>query len=889
MLLLAGNLVMQPVSAASFSDVSSKYEEAIDFLVSKGIHGMEDRLFGTHESITRADAAVFVAKALGLKIEEAPPAKFTDVPKRAVQAVNALKEKEITKGKTETTFGAHDRITRGELAMWLTKAFALKGVSETLHFTDVAPRYQIAVQAMVHFQITNGVSRTQFGTDQLAKRGDFALFVYRASKVKASEEPLKIEKVEAINGRQIEVSFSQPIDQNSATLIEKSGNRIVAYDLSQQATSAGFVSEMISFSKDRKSATVILKARTDKEQMLMEGKQYTVALVSHYGDHLGFAEVEASSKTMVLLEGLHLPQIKIDESQNYVLLKFDRKMGEEARNPENYGLYDLGVPVKNALGEGEWADTTTKTVVKFNIQPNVLAAGKTYRMLISNAVASASGDTLPEGERLGTLKTPTVEEAKPQVEMVRVTALNQVVVTFDRTLATFSMPNLYLFSIQEKDGQSIAIQEVSVKGEHLILRTKDDQAFDEHLTYTVSLPTGAAWNDKFTNAVNDALYQLDAIVAENKAPTALQARFVRQEQDKKKADLHLTFNHAVTLEHIEAGDLQIEGFGERYLITEAAVIDVDRNDQTGRTLVVKDVAKQFFKNLEGETIPFTPRKNENYQVVVKKGRAKSIAPVPIEVKQSNQADLKVVVNGIDVLPPQIERVTLQSAEEIVIQFDKMINTSQLNPSDIRVAGFVKAVGARYELAILTGKSSLVFSVDGNKLTIKPASESVKFQTGQLSERMTIVTIAPDTIKDVDGLENEDMTYAVNVDESYVYDQARPIIIGATVTDTTTGQVNIMYSEEVYGKTTNREQLAKQFNVSGAERVTNGTDTRVSATPEEASYLVDVSFTGETFKQKAYSSATLTYTMNLNYAIQDVRQNMQATGFITGIYLPLSMD
>lgn len=78
-------------------------------------------------------------------------------------------------------------------------------------------------------------------------------------------------------------------------------------------------------------------------------------------------------------------------------------------------------------------------------------------------------------------------------------------------------------------------------------------------------------------------------------------------------------------------------------------------------------------------------------------------------------------------------------------------------------------------------------------------------------------------------------------------------------------------------------------MSAEQRVTNGTDTRVSATPEEASYLVDVSFTGETFKQKAYSSATLTYTMNLNYAIQDVRQNMQATGFITGIYLPLSMD
>ena len=75
--------------------------------------------FGTYDTIKRVDAAVFVVKALGLNVDSAPASGFTDVPARAEKEVNALKAAGITAGKSTTTFGAQDNITRGELAKWL--------------------------------------------------------------------------------------------------------------------------------------------------------------------------------------------------------------------------------------------------------------------------------------------------------------------------------------------------------------------------------------------------------------------------------------------------------------------------------------------------------------------------------------------------------------------------------------------------------------------------------------------------------------------------------------------------------------------------------------------------------------------------------------------------
>ncbi len=84
------------LAATNFTDVEGQYVDAVEYLASKGIKGYGNGIFGTHDNITRQDAAVFVAKALGLDTEKAPNAGFTDVAPRAVGAANALKAEGIT-------------------------------------------------------------------------------------------------------------------------------------------------------------------------------------------------------------------------------------------------------------------------------------------------------------------------------------------------------------------------------------------------------------------------------------------------------------------------------------------------------------------------------------------------------------------------------------------------------------------------------------------------------------------------------------------------------------------------------------------------------------------------------------------------------------------------
>ena len=174
--------VVAPLASAAttqFKDVTDRYQEAVDFLVSKGAKGTSTTTFGTHENIKRVDAAVLLANVLGLDTKKASDSGFKDVPERARGAVNALKEAKITNGKTADTFGSSDLITRGELAVWIQKGFELKGFTD-LSFKDVEGQYKNAVEALVADEITKGVSASEFGISQHAKRGDYAIFLHKA-------------------------------------------------------------------------------------------------------------------------------------------------------------------------------------------------------------------------------------------------------------------------------------------------------------------------------------------------------------------------------------------------------------------------------------------------------------------------------------------------------------------------------------------------------------------------------------------------------------------------------------------------------------------------------------------------------------------------------------
>lgn len=201
----AVGVVATPANAASnFTDVAPQYKDAVDFLVQKGANGLTSTQFGISENIKRVDAAVIIANVLGLDVDKYEDAGFTDVPERAVKAVNALKAEGIINGKTATSFGSNDTLKRGEMALIIANAFDLVADEDTtIPFTDVNSRYEAAVKALYANNVTKGKTATSFGTDQNIMRGDFARFVYAASQVDVKTE---VVSVSAINQTSLKVT-----------------------------------------------------------------------------------------------------------------------------------------------------------------------------------------------------------------------------------------------------------------------------------------------------------------------------------------------------------------------------------------------------------------------------------------------------------------------------------------------------------------------------------------------------------------------------------------------------------------------------------------------------------------------------------------------------------
>ena len=163
-----------------FTDVNPSYEEAVSFLFEFDlINGTSPTSFGTSQNIKRGDAAVILANTLGLDIENAPSAGFKDLNPRVRGAVNALVEAEIVSGLTADTFGPDQLLSRGAMAKFLNLGFGLEDYAEPTPFTDAAGVFKTHVEALYGTGITNGKTETLFGTHDSIKRGEFANLLYR--------------------------------------------------------------------------------------------------------------------------------------------------------------------------------------------------------------------------------------------------------------------------------------------------------------------------------------------------------------------------------------------------------------------------------------------------------------------------------------------------------------------------------------------------------------------------------------------------------------------------------------------------------------------------------------------------------------------------------------
>lgn len=112
---------------------------------------------------------------------------FSDVPSNAYykDAVKWAVEKNITSGKSKTTFAPDNKCDRAQAVTFLWRAAGSPAPeSKSMPFADVAAGsyYYDAVLWALENGVTQGVSDTMFGPDRSCSRGQIATFIWRSQK-----------------------------------------------------------------------------------------------------------------------------------------------------------------------------------------------------------------------------------------------------------------------------------------------------------------------------------------------------------------------------------------------------------------------------------------------------------------------------------------------------------------------------------------------------------------------------------------------------------------------------------------------------------------------------------------------------------------------------------
>ncbi|RNF39645.1 S-layer homology domain-containing protein [Planococcus salinus] len=175
-------LLVSSAQAASDLPSSHSFHEEMTYLLDEGIiTGYPDGTVRPESTVTRAEAAIMVGRLKGLDgTQQATP--FSDVTARqkASGFIAAAAEAGLIDGYPDGTFKPYAPITRGDMAIILSRSFDL-GFSFNSDFTDVSPNMELydAVGKMVAASIAVGYDDHTFRPNEPITRGQFSAFVAR--------------------------------------------------------------------------------------------------------------------------------------------------------------------------------------------------------------------------------------------------------------------------------------------------------------------------------------------------------------------------------------------------------------------------------------------------------------------------------------------------------------------------------------------------------------------------------------------------------------------------------------------------------------------------------------------------------------------------------------
>lgn len=186
LILLAGVLPVQGVSAASFTDVK-EYEEEINYLVDKHIiTGYKDGTFKPEYNLNRLNAVMMILREKGITVFTAPDPGFTDmdadtygyeIASKAV-AMGFISGKNAADGSK--FFDPSGTLTRGQMAKILVLAYDLP-INNSFTFTDMPSDVMTKgyISTLAAENITTGYPDGTFKPNGKISRQHYAVFMAR--------------------------------------------------------------------------------------------------------------------------------------------------------------------------------------------------------------------------------------------------------------------------------------------------------------------------------------------------------------------------------------------------------------------------------------------------------------------------------------------------------------------------------------------------------------------------------------------------------------------------------------------------------------------------------------------------------------------------------------
>lgn len=169
-------------SASGLKDIPAMYKNEINYLLERNVvNGYPDKTFGPKLNVTREEAVTMVGRAIGL---DGQPRKtsFKDVQPSSWSSgyIQSALDNQLLSTNTEAKFRPHDKMTRGEMALLLQRAFNLseKGSVSISDVSDTGDLYD-AINAIVTAGLSNGYPDGTFKPKNAMTREEFALFVAR--------------------------------------------------------------------------------------------------------------------------------------------------------------------------------------------------------------------------------------------------------------------------------------------------------------------------------------------------------------------------------------------------------------------------------------------------------------------------------------------------------------------------------------------------------------------------------------------------------------------------------------------------------------------------------------------------------------------------------------